>query len=121
MTASTATSKAVLRAWDVVVVPFPYSDQLAEKRRPALVVSSAGLHRLGFVWLAMITGAAKQKQVGDVSIADLKSAGLPGASMVRTSKIATVEPARILRRVGVLAKNERNGLANTIRSHLAAL
>ncbi len=30
---------------DVVVVPFPYTDALAEKRRPAVVVSSQRLER----------------------------------------------------------------------------
>ena len=43
--------------FDVVVVPFPYADRLAEKRRPALVISNRKLavHRL--VWVAMITSA----------------------------------------------------------------
>ena len=44
-----------LRPGDVVVVPFPYSDHLAGKRRPAVVVSSATLEQdHGLVWVAMI-------------------------------------------------------------------
>src|SRR5947209_5864866 len=107
MSGSIVTSSLVFRPWDVVVVPFPYSDRLAEKRRPALVVSSARLHRLGYVWLVMITGAAKQQRLGDFAVSDLQAAGLPGASMVRTSKLATVEPARVIRRIGAIAKGER--------------
>jgi mRNA interferase MazF len=101
-------------AFDVVVVPFPYSDQLAEKRRPALVISNATLHREGYVWIAMITGAAKERRAGDIVIRDLKAAGLPGASMVRTVKIATVEPERILRRIGSLAKEERAAVRKAV-------
>ena len=37
-------------------------------------------------------------------------AGLPGASMVRTAKIATVEPERILRRIGRLVRAERTAV-----------
>lgn len=107
--------------FDVVVVPFPYSDQLAEKRRPALVISNAKLHREGFVWIAMITGAAKERRAGDVVIRDLASASLPGASMVRVSKIATVEPERILRRLGSLAKRERAAVRKAVVGMLGAV
>jgi len=68
----------------------------------------------------MITGAAKQKRDGDIAISDLQAAGLPGASMVRTSKLATVEPARVVRWIGAITKPERAGLAQSIRTLLAA-
>ena len=120
MSTSIVTSSPSYRSWDVVVVPFPYTEMLAEKRRPALVISGPKLHRLGFLWLVMITGAAKQKRLGDIVISDLQSAGLPGASMARTSKIATVEPTRVLRRIGAIARGERAALAKSIGSLLAA-
>jgi mRNA interferase MazF len=47
-------------SFDVVIVPFPYSDRLAEKRRPALVISNRRLQSHGIVWLAMITSAGKR-------------------------------------------------------------
>jgi len=90
------------RAGDVVVVPFPYSDRLAEKRRPALVVSNDGLAAQGFIWVAMITSAAQAACDGDELIADPAGAGLTVACRVRPSKIACIEPSRILRRVGRL-------------------
>ena len=109
-----AASEAALRPFDVVVVPFPTSDRLAEKRRPALIVSSAALHAEGYVWLAMITGAAKERRKGDVMVRDLADAGLPGPSMVRTVKIATVEPDRILRRIGRLGRGERTAVKKAV-------
>jgi mRNA interferase MazF len=90
--------------FDVVVVPFPYSDRLAEKRRPALVVSAvplgANLERL---WVVMITSDRGQRIHGDAELRDLAAAGLPTASIVRASKIATIEVSRVLRRAGRLA------------------
>jgi len=101
-----AASDGAVSPFDVIVVPFPYSERLAEKRRPALVISNAKLHREGYLWLLMITGAGKEKRNGDLVIRDLTGAGLPGASMVRTAKIATIEPERIVRRIGKLAPSE---------------
>jgi mRNA interferase MazF len=62
----------------------------------------------------MITGAGKERRAGDLVIRDLASAGLPGASMVRTSKIATIEPERIVRRIGTLAKRERGAVRKAV-------
>ncbi len=89
--------------WDIVIVPFPYTDKLAEKRRPALVVSNKTLHEQhGLTWLLVITSADNRGWAGDVEIKDLKRAGSPAPSLVRPAKIATVETAHILRRVGNL-------------------
>ena len=107
------------RPWDVVVVPFPYSERLAEMRRPALVVSGERLHAAGFIWLAMITGAGKRQLDGDIGIDDLAAAGLPGASMVRTSKLTTVEPERILRTIGALSVQERKEVKAQIAGFMA--
>jgi mRNA interferase MazF len=97
--------------WDVIIVPFPYADKLAEKRRPALVISKPALEKdHGLVWLAMITSAENRGWASDVEISDLTRAGLPAPSLVRTAKIATVESARILKRVGMLALAARRGV-----------
>lgn len=96
-----ATSRS-FEAFDVIIVPFPYVDRLAEKRRPALVISGPALAAFGVLWVAMITSAANDSWACDVPIADLGRAGLPAPSVVRTAKIACIEPGRILRRAGTL-------------------
>ncbi|MCP5432757.1 MAG: type II toxin-antitoxin system PemK/MazF family toxin [Alphaproteobacteria bacterium] len=112
--------RARFRPFDVVVVPFPYADRLAEKRRPALVVSNERLETAhGLVWLAMITSAKNAPWPEDVAINDLAEAGLPSASVVRPAKVATVDAARILRRAGRLAGAERKAVASAIGDLLA--
>jgi mRNA interferase MazF len=101
---------------DVVVVPFPYSDRLAEKRRPALVVSNARLAEQGFVWLAMITSARQAALPHDAPIGDLALAGLPAPCVVRPTKIATVEPSRIARKAGRLGDSEASQALATVRA-----
>ena len=81
--------------FDIVVVPFPYADRLAEKRRPALVISNRKLAVHGMIWVAMITSAENEAWSSDVSITDLKRAGLPAPSVVRPAKIACIEPGQI--------------------------
>lgn len=91
-----------LPAGTVVVVPFPYSDRLAERRRPALVVSGPAVAASGFVWIAMITSARNTALATDIRIDDLPAAGLAVPSVVRPLKIACIEPARVLRSIGAL-------------------
>src|SRR3569832_1124308 len=63
--------------FDVVVVLFPYVDRLAEKRRPALVISNRKLAAHGLIWVAMVTNADNESWPSDVEIADLRRAGCP--------------------------------------------
>lgn len=103
MTKIMPTSEAAsFSAGCVVVVPFPYSDRVAEKRRPAVVVSGAAVAQAGYVWIAMITSARNAGMSGDIPIRDFAAAGLGAASTVRPLKIACIEPGRILRRIGAL-------------------
>lgn len=106
--------------YDVVVVPFPYADRLAEKRRPALVVSSASLGTFDLVWVAMITSAANRGWSCDVPVGDLEQAGLPAPSVVRPAKIACIDPTRVLRRAGTLEPNAARKVEGQLRAFLAA-
>lgn len=109
-----------LRPFDVVVVPFPYSDSLAEKRRPAVVVSVPEVERAhGWLWLAMITSSPGPPKHGDVSISDLGAAGLNVACRVRCAKLATLDGARIVRRAGALSKTDATAVAFALRRCLA--
>jgi mRNA interferase MazF len=105
-------------AGDVVVVPFPYADRLAEKRRPALVVSGPQLARFGLLWVAMITSAENRGWSCDVAIGDIESAGLPAPSVVRPAKIACIEPSRVLRRAGRLDAAAARAAARQVRRFL---
>ena len=75
-----ATSEAArFDPFDVVIVPFPYADRLAEKRRPALVISNRKLALHGVIWVAMITSAENERWSTDVAITDLCSCRSAGA------------------------------------------
>ena len=92
---------------DVVVVPFPFSDRDASKRRPALVCSAVAFNNSAHhLVLAMITTASHKKWPGDVAIRDLKATGLPAPSIVRW-KLFTLDASLVLRQAGALSARDR--------------
>lgn len=96
---------------DVVVVPFPFTDRQASRRRPALVLSSASFNRATrHSVLAMITSAVQSRWPGDVPITNLEAAGLSSACLVRL-KLFTLDQRLVLKRAGTLAANDRGVLA----------
>jgi mRNA interferase MazF len=105
-------------AFDIIVVPFPYSDRLAEKRRPAVVVSNKRLEALGVLWVAMITSADNESWPSDVPIDDLHRAGLPAPSVIRPTKIACIDPARVVRRAGKLDKATARTVSQRVKRFL---
>lgn len=89
-------------AGQLVRVPFPFTDRVAIKHRPALVLSDAGAFNTpsGHLVLAMITSARNAPWPMDCPIEDFETAGLPAPSVVRC-KLFTLD-ARLIR--GVLGR-----------------
>ena len=103
--------------WDVVVVPFPFSDKAAEKRRPALVLSNKSFNAAGHAVLAMITTRGHHPWPGDCNLEDHDDAGLPLPCLVRL-KLFTLDNRIILRRIGSLSDNDRAGVETNLATHL---
>jgi mRNA interferase MazF len=104
---------------DVVVVPFPFVDFAAEKRRPSLVLSHATFNEAhGHSICAMITTAARSKWRSDVAIEDLKPAGLNRSYVIRW-KLFTLPNDLILKRAGKLSPQDRGKLVAAARTILA--
>ena len=110
-----------LQPFDIVLVPFPYADRLAEQRRPAVVVSAQVVgDRYKLVWLAMITSAVNPRWDCDVEISDLEATALPAPSRIRPVKIATADLARVVRRIGKLGARDAKTLKAAIGRLLAS-
>ena len=107
-------------AFDIVVVPFPFTDRSTTKRRPALVLSDAKAFnkQVGQSVLAMITSARNSDWPLDVEIEDLDSAGLPSASVVRM-KLFTLDDQLVIRKAGALAASDRKAVFATLRRLLS--
>ena len=100
----------VLQAFDIVVVPFPFTDRAATKRRPALVLSNTRFNQQAqHVVMAMITSADQFAWPGDCPIHDLTAAGLTTACLVRL-KLFTLDERLVIRRAGALAAADQKKL-----------
>ena len=102
--------------FDVVRVPFPFTDRQATRNRPALVISpdEAFNRPTGHAVLAMITSAGNEPWAGDCAIADLAAAGLPAPSKVRF-KLFTLDQQLIRGRLGRLAARDAATVAEAAR------
>jgi mRNA interferase MazF len=109
------------KIWDVIKVPFPYTDRPVREWRPALVVATSVIQeRHGLLWAMMITSSENRGWPGDVAISDLGAAGLPAPSVVRTAKIATIE-AKEAERIGALVSRDRAAVRGQALSILSDL
>jgi mRNA interferase MazF len=105
------------KPYDVVIVPFPFTDRRASKRRPALALSSESFSaHSGHTVLAMITSADNPPWPLDVSF-DAASAGLRSASKVRM-KLFTLDNRLILRKAGSLSGKDQQSLAAVLQKLL---
>lgn len=97
---------AIYKQFDIIIVPFPFSESKASKRRPALLLSTEQfLDVTGHGILAMIT-STRQAWKYDVLIQDVKAAGLDTPCAVRM-KLFTLDARLFLRRAGSLGAKDR--------------
>ncbi len=104
-------------AWDVVAVPFPFSERPGTKKRPALVLSRQAFNKAGHTMLAMITTRAHRAWPGDVEIAGLDAAGLPLPCIVRL-KVFTLDNRLFIRKIGSLTPADRRQVSSVLKSYL---
>jgi mRNA interferase MazF len=101
--------------FDVVRVPFPFTDKKASKHRPALVLSVAATFNTpsGHAVLAMITSAANTPWPQDCPIEDLAAAGLPAASVVRC-KLFTLDLRLVNGQLGRLSARDQQNIKKSL-------
>ena len=106
----------IYNAFDIVAVPFPFTDSAQSKKRPALVLSSAkkfgGL--AGHSVMLMITSARNEPWPLDVLIADQDTSGLTNPSVARM-KMFTIDNRLIIKKVGSLSSKDQKELKKALK------
>ena len=92
--------------YDVVVVPFPFTDQTKTKRRPALIISQKIFNQNGHSIAAMITTKSHSFWPGDTPLQEPSLAGLHVPCMVRF-KLFTLDNRLILKKIGHLSTHDK--------------
>jgi mRNA interferase MazF len=107
------------KVFDVVVVPFPFTDQNTDKRRPALVLSdhSNFNDETQHCVMAMITSAKNPDWPLDAKIGSIKKAGLPAPSKVRM-KLFTLDSRLIIKKIGGLSAKDQETVQASLKKLL---
>lgn len=105
----------IYNPFDVVVVPFPFTDSTLRKRRPALVLSRNECfnRKIEHAVLAMITSRKNEPWPLDCQITDKRQSGLTAPSVVRM-KLFTLDNRFILRKIGHLSEKDQNNVKQTL-------
>lgn len=104
---------------DVVLVPFPFSNQTATKKRPAVVISSSLYNEKtnDVVIIAVTSKVEKRSDVGECLIADWQGAGLLKPSAVKPA-ISTIEQVLVLKKLGSLSANDIPSVDRMLKAFL---
>ena len=111
-----------LQTFDIVKVPFPFTDKTASKNRPALVLSSAAQFNApaGHSVMAMITSSSHTSWPLDCIIQDLPAAGLPAPSLLRF-KLFTLDHRLVRGVLGHLSDPDKENVRNHLRDLFAEI
>ena len=104
---------------DVVLLPFPISDTLSTKKRPALILAMTSREGgLSEITIAQITGhTSGPKLTGEHAIQNWQEAGLLRPSVVRL-RLATVPTTAVFRKIGALAPRDLEPIGDGVKEML---
>ncbi|MCC6400679.1 MAG: type II toxin-antitoxin system PemK/MazF family toxin [Flavobacteriales bacterium] len=91
-----------MRKGDIVLVPFPFTDLTGTKNRPALVLARSDRD----VMLAFISTRLHALTASDVVLEPSLGNGLKKESLLRLTKLVTLDARLVLGRIGSLSAEE---------------
>ncbi len=104
---------------DIVLVPFPFSNQTTTKKRPSVIISSDVYNKTNADIIIMaITGKIdKVLSIGEYLIEDWQTAGLLKPSAIKPA-ISTIEQTLVLKRLSRLSPKDLIAMENTLKELL---
>lgn len=106
-----------MKPGSVVLVRFPFTSLEQSKKRPGLVLSFIKHSpKIQLITFAMITSQLDGLDLeGDVKLRDWQKAKLLHPSLVRLSKVATIDVELVDRELGSLSETDRGELSKAFR------
>lgn len=97
---------------DIVLITFPFTDLSGSKLRPAVVLADTNLD----LTVCFITTQVGWQEITDVLLTPSAANGLRKPSLIRTSKIATLDKALAKGLLGGLSLQETSELNAKLKS-----
>jgi mRNA interferase MazF len=91
---------------DIVLIPFPFTDLSGTKLRPAIILFATALD----ITVCFITTQLQWQETTDVLLHPTLKNGIKKPSLIRTSKIATLDKSLAIGKIDVLDKSEESQL-----------
>ena len=100
---------------DVILVPFPFTDQSSIKQRPAVISNDA--YHLAYIDIIVmaITSQPRANTVGEVFISKWKEASLLKPSVIKPV-FTTLEKSLVIAKLGQLDDVDKQALRKTLPS-----
>ena len=104
---------------DVILVPFPFSDQTTSKRRPSVIISSDTYNNTSqdIIIMAITGQTGSHIGVGEFLIEDWQSAALLKSSAIK-SAISTIEKRFVMKILGRLSSKDLSTLDKALKEPL---
>lgn len=87
-----------MKKGDIVLIPFPFTDLSGIKTRPAVILCA----QRSDITVAFITSQTNWQEEYDIKITGTDTNGLKKPSLIRLSKIATIDKDLVLGKLGEL-------------------
>lgn len=101
---------------DIILVPFPFSNQTFSKKRPVVVISSDFYNSryLDIIIMAVTSNTQNPLRIRECLIGDYASAGLLKSSVIK-SAISSIDKSLILKKLGTLSSEDLDLLDKTLK------
>lgn len=101
---------------NIILVPFPFSDQTTTKKRPAVVISSDGYNENSpdIIIMAITSRTEQTFNIGECFIENWQNAGLLRSSTIKPA-ISTIEKSLILKKLGRLSPRDLTSMDKVLR------
>ena len=112
-----------ITTFDIVLMPFPFTDLSTTKRRPVLILHGYEWPKLPPHYLvAMVTSQTDAlKFPEDVRLGQWQEAGLPKISLVRLGKLVTLDGSLLIKRLGRLSTTDQTAIKRMFKRHYGHL
>lgn len=90
-----------IKAGDIILIPFPFTDMSGAKKRPALVLASVEKNLI----VVMLTSQIRKRK-HEIPITNWQKAGLIRETVIRVDRIYTIDFSLVNQKVGSLEKED---------------
>jgi mRNA interferase MazF len=103
-----------MKKGDIVLIPFPFTDLLGNKKRPAIILIESEL----FIAVCFISSQISYINEYDFHLYPNDTNHLKKESLVKLNKLATIDKDLVIGKIGSLSENEIEILNSNLRGIL---